>query len=595
MTDGEFRAKLVALFNENETRLGRRQLPLIVDDSLTMVVYFDCVGSSCPGSSKLKNMSRFIKKFELFTENELPNVLKADEIMFCTVMSQVVPCVGCRRSVERLYNQLIDSDYPALDPLFINEDGEIGISSHYMFQPKLLHSLFSRYGSKLNSYVESIPKTRKNRRCLLHSLDSQKVRPAGNWLDVWEQMSKECQQEVVIIEEHVLSETVETYLRKHRFCAECKSKVQQAFKLLTQEADSTNEKGFVASLYSGVSYCHSERHIHVTCDTNFVANLMSRAEPELRGSRREKHAKTIDVAQEEVLVCIGVCLYERLHRISQRTKEEEQTWQLMFYMCVECILMNFELTVDKKLGVSQLELLCEEIQMEELAKQQKREHKRQKRRERKNKLRIEGIETTLTLDNGLNDSFSLISTLNEEQDHDETSSCSIPKLAINSSGLLIFSCSSGEVSDEMSLGDSDFSSGSNGDLLWSSSPSSCDSSCDGAYADSCSSHEDECSDCLWNKRRCTSYFNEIDERDKNRRKELSLEELLKRSCPSDEESYINPEELLEMEAKIRQTYQERLQFRENLRLRFQTFQKLSKFRFRPFVLRSLSNHCLRVS
>lgn len=562
-----------------------------------MVVYFEPTDFICPGLSKQKNESLFIKKFELFSQDELPDALKADDVMLCRNMSRVIPCVGCRRSVERLHNQLADGDYPALDPLVVNKAGEVAVSSQYLCKPKLLHSLFSRYGSKLNSYVESIPKIKKNRRCLLHSLDSQKVRPTGNWLDVWEQMATECQDEVVIIDQDALFETVETYLRKHRFCGECKSKVLQAYNLLVQEADASKEKGFMASIYDGVRYCESERHIHVKRDTDFVANLMCKAEPELRGSRREKHAKTIDVAQEEVLICIGVCLYERLHRISQRTKEEEQTWQLMFYLCVECIRMNFELRVEKKLGISQLEIVCEEIELAELAKQQKREHKRQKRRERKNKIKIEVMETNSLIHKSvLNDPFSLMSTLIEKQDHSKSISCSIPKMLINSPELMGISCSSIEASDEVSFGDSDFNSGSNDYSPWSSSPSSCDSSCDGIYAESCSSHEDDCPDCVWNKSTCNSCYNEIYEPDKSCRKEvLSLEELLRRYSPSDEEVYINPVELLELEAKMRQAYQERLKLREHLKVRFQTFQKLCKFRFRPFILRNLSNHCLDLS
>ena len=35
------------------------------------------------------------------------------------------------------------------------------------------------------------------------------------------------------------------------------------------------------------------------------------AEPELSGLKQERHAKTIEIAQKEVLTCIGICLYDR--------------------------------------------------------------------------------------------------------------------------------------------------------------------------------------------------------------------------------------------------------------------------------------------
>lgn len=38
----------------------------------------------------------------------------------------------------------------------------------------------------------------------------------GCWMDVWELMSQECRDEVVLIDSSCLLETLETYLRKHR-------------------------------------------------------------------------------------------------------------------------------------------------------------------------------------------------------------------------------------------------------------------------------------------------------------------------------------------------------------------------------------------
>jgi hypothetical protein len=54
-------------------------------------------------------------------------------------------------------------------------------------------------------------------------------------------------------------------------------------------------------------------------------------------SRRERHAKTIDIAQEEILTCIGIYLYERFHLIYQTMKSEEQTWILLFYSSIHTL------------------------------------------------------------------------------------------------------------------------------------------------------------------------------------------------------------------------------------------------------------------
>ena len=40
---------------------------------------------------------------------------------------------------------------------------------------------------------------------------------------------------------------------------------------------------YCAALYDGLKSCPQERHIHVLCDTDYIAHLIGRAEPELAG------------------------------------------------------------------------------------------------------------------------------------------------------------------------------------------------------------------------------------------------------------------------------------------------------------------------
>lgn len=204
-------------------------------------------------------------------------------------------------------------------------------------------------------------------------------------MDVWELMSQECRDEVVLIDSSCLLETLETYLRKHRFCTDCKNKVLRAYNILIGELDCSKEKGYCAALYEGLRCCPHERHIHVCCETDFIAHLLGRAEPEFAGGyeRRERHAKTIDIAQEEVLTCLGIHLYERLHRIWQKLRAEEQTWQMLFYLGVDALRKSFEMTVEKVQGISRLEQLCEEFSEEERVRELKQEKKRQKRKNRR--------------------------------------------------------------------------------------------------------------------------------------------------------------------------------------------------------------------
>ncbi|XP_074640897.1 gametogenetin-binding protein 2-like isoform X2 [Tubulanus polymorphus] len=385
-------ARLVAVCRSKDYKYEARQLPLNIDESLTMVVHFSdlCLkcGSKQDGAeAKEKEAAkvRFAERFSILTKDEISTDLKVTSQEVYSLLAQIMPCVGCRRSVERLFNQLVESGNPAVEPLVITKGGVLTINKKDIFDSQAIFKLLYVRGPLLNKVIDSIPKSRKNKRCLLHSLDTHKTRSLGTWTEVWDVLSKECREEVLLIDADSLMETLENYLRKHRFCADCKSKVLRAYNILIGEIDSSKEKDYCPTLYDGLKCCPREKHIHVHCDTEFITHIIRRAEPELIGSRRERHAKTLDIAQEEVLTCLGIHLYERLHKIWQKLRAEEQTWQILFCLGVEALKKKFEITLEKKQGISNLELVCEELLEEERVKEQKREQKRQKRRKKRNR------------------------------------------------------------------------------------------------------------------------------------------------------------------------------------------------------------------
>ncbi|XP_075958099.1 gametogenetin-binding protein 2 [Anarhichas minor] len=382
-------ARLVAVCREGEEDYPflSRQIPLYIDESLTMVMEFSDsvmdVDSQEINASRWKQFSQYHSKL---TEQDLNVAMVVTSREVYGGLSQLVPCVGCRRSVERLFSHLVESGNPALEPLTVKPAGMLSVTKACLADVKKLYTLFYVHGSKLNDMIDAIPKSKKNKRCQLHSLDTHKPKPlGGSWMDVWELMSQECRDEVVLIDSACLLETLETYLRKHRFCTDCKNKVLRAYNILVGELDCSKEKGYCAALYEGLCCCPHERHIHVCCETDFIAHLLGRAEPEFAGGyeRRERHAKTIDIAQEEVLTCLGIHLYERLHRIWQKLRAEEQTWQILFHLGIDALRKSFEMAVEKMQGISRLEQFVEELSEEERAKELKQEKKRQKRKNRR--------------------------------------------------------------------------------------------------------------------------------------------------------------------------------------------------------------------
>lgn len=59
--------------------------------------------------------------------------------------------------------------------------------------------------------------------------------------------------------------------------------VHAAYNLLIEDQDPCKEKGYVATLYSGIKRCIPDKHIHLQTKTDYIAKLIGRAEPELLG------------------------------------------------------------------------------------------------------------------------------------------------------------------------------------------------------------------------------------------------------------------------------------------------------------------------
>lgn len=380
-------ARLVSVFDsDSECELQRRQIPIEVDDMKMVVQFSDkCVDCERMCGIRQRDLEQFTHKFNTLTKDEVAVALLVPGKDIINLLSHMVPCVGCRKSVERLFVQLQKSQHPALEPLVITPRGEMSIQHEYLFDPRSLFSLFHVHGSKLHSVVESIPKSKKNKRCNLHSLDTHKSRTLGCWLDAWDALSEPCRDKVLIVDMNQLLTTVDSYLDKHKFCSECKSKVLLAYTILIGEQDSATEKGYCAALYENLRCCPKERHIHVLNDTDFIAHLLEKAEPEFLGGKRDRHAKTLDIAQEEVLTCLGIHIFERLHSIWQKLRGEEQTWLILFYMGVDALRKSYQMALEEKQGASNLELLCEELEEKDRRQEEKKELKRQKRRQKKAK------------------------------------------------------------------------------------------------------------------------------------------------------------------------------------------------------------------
>jgi hypothetical protein len=225
----------------------------------------------------------FDEKFQLLKPMELKNSLNVTKSDFLNVLSQMVPCVGCRRSVERLYSTIMINNYATLEPIKIR-NGMLTVCEKHIQSSQQMCTLLYDHDAQLNDLLESQPRNKKNSRCNLHSLESFRSRPfSETWYETWDCMKQNCKEKLVIVEASELHATLDEYLKKHKFCQECRTKVEKAYTLLMSEANPAKEKGYVTAIYNGIKRCLKDKHIHLPIKDHYIDDLIKRAEPEIIG------------------------------------------------------------------------------------------------------------------------------------------------------------------------------------------------------------------------------------------------------------------------------------------------------------------------
>lgn len=134
---------------------------------------------------------------------------------------------------------------------------------------------------------------------------------------------------------------------------------------ITAKLDRASASGQCRALFREVKACSSKRHIHVPCEEKYLKDLIERAEPELSGNPTERHAKSMEIAQEEVLTCLGVHLHDRFFRIQQKLKVEGKAWQLLFAISVDALRRNIEVAFERNRGCQSVDMICLELMLDE--------------------------------------------------------------------------------------------------------------------------------------------------------------------------------------------------------------------------------------
>lgn len=104
-------------------------------------------------------------------------------------------------------------------------------------------TLYFPCSTGIECLILSQPRWKKSQRCTLHSLEAGSARGWGAsgacawgwgawgwggraaWRTAWDAMRSVAREHVTLIHFNTLHDTLHNYLRKHRFCADCKTKV----------------------------------------------------------------------------------------------------------------------------------------------------------------------------------------------------------------------------------------------------------------------------------------------------------------------------------------------------------------------------------
>lgn len=89
----------------------------------------------------------FLQRHSMLKQQDLNIAMMVTSREVLSALSQLVPCVGCRRSVERLFSQLVESGNPALEPLTVGPKGVLSVTRSCMTDAKKLYTLFYVHGS----------------------------------------------------------------------------------------------------------------------------------------------------------------------------------------------------------------------------------------------------------------------------------------------------------------------------------------------------------------------------------------------------------------------------------------------------------------
>eukprot|EP01045_Picozoa_sp_COSAG04_P016210 COSAG04_NODE_1336_length_7177_cov_9.968776_3_plen_540_part_00 len=321
-----------------------------------------------------------------------------------------IPCMGCRSAIEALLTQLAARPSNAdIGPFAVLANRVVKLRGELLADSdKACSALLRCRNADLDAWItKSKAQHKGNKRCPLHSL---KPRPVGAWIDVWLLMSDDCHRVMLTaLTAERFEDALQAYLRKHKFCSHCRSVVLEAYDMLILDrhatrgelsdedsADEAHGHSDDDALADTDDIAHAERlfkklsyvngRIVIPNDATYVQELLDRAERSMRGEQQSQHVKQGSLGQDEVLSCLGGCLWEELQNLWRQMVNNERSWCMLQHVASMATLTHIDVSVDEKVGDRiMLELLAEEEGEKNAASNQKSKKAKKKARQKAKK------------------------------------------------------------------------------------------------------------------------------------------------------------------------------------------------------------------
>ncbi|CAD8171626.1 unnamed protein product [Paramecium octaurelia] len=285
-------------------------------------------------------------------------------------------CSGCISALKDFITQKRKDQFISIDQdIKLNDDL---INSQRIFKT---FAKLQSFGESIKTIISSIfkksaPQNNK-KRCQLHSLKQ------NTEINIQEHVHYICneivdQNENCIIQDREFDYHLQNYLKTKKFCPSCKENIQATlkhFKLQVPQPDCA------CSIICFIKYDHLKCEIHIPYDPILLNALLNKAQIQ----PFYQHASTKEDAQEELLICIGLLIKDRLSSL-YRERQTQEIIKYIFYQQIGEIfkrrLENYsKIKGEQKSQLEELEQYLKKVDEQKDKQKKKRQLKKKKRKE----------------------------------------------------------------------------------------------------------------------------------------------------------------------------------------------------------------------